>query len=192
MMLARSAATPLAAFTEGSLARRLGIVLLGSWVIAASAWISVPMWPVPMTMQTCAILVIAALAGRRLAAETVSAYLLQGAIGLPVLASGNAGLVYMAGPTGGFLLGFLVAAIVVGWMADRGWTRNVLLAAAAIAVGHLVINALGVAWLTTFIGFAAAVQKGAVVFLVGAIVKTALAALFVRAILRGQAALPRL
>lgn len=161
------------AFVDGNLLKRLLLVLVGSWVIALSARISVPMWPVPMTMQTAAVLLVAALGGRRLGVETVLAYLAQGAAGLPMFA-GGAGLAYMAGTTGGYLAGFLVAAFVVGHLADRGWNARILTAVASILLGHLAIFVFGVAWLQTFIGWSAAFVNGVTPFLPGLVLKTGL------------------
>src|SRR5687768_8786323 len=100
------------------IAWRVGVVLVGSWLLAASSWIEAPMYPVPMTMQTFAVLLIAGLAGARLAGEITFAWLAQAAIGMPVLAGGAGGLAYFAGPTGGYLAGFLAAAVLVGWIAE--------------------------------------------------------------------------
>ncbi|HEY9216606.1 MAG TPA: biotin transporter BioY, partial [Phenylobacterium sp.] len=93
---------------------RIGAVLLGSWLLAASSWVEAPMYPVPMTMQTYALLVIAGLAGMRLAGEIVMVWLMQAAIGLPVLAGGAGGVAHLLGPTGGYLIGFVMAATLVG------------------------------------------------------------------------------
>ena len=102
------------------LAAQAGLVVAGSLLIAAAAHVKVPFWPVPMTLQTLAIFAIAAAYGRNLAVATLLAYLAQGAVGMPVF-TGGAGLAYMAGPTGGYLAGFLVAAAMIGAAADRGW-----------------------------------------------------------------------
>ena len=142
---------PLQAIATRGFLWRIAAILVGSWVIALSARINVPMVPVPMSMQTFAILLIAVMAGRDLAGQTLLAYLAQGAAGLPMFASG-AGLVYMAGETGGYLVGFLVAALFVGALADRGWNRSALLLAGAVLIGHAIIFALGVGWLTVLMG----------------------------------------
>ena len=99
--------TPLQALAEKGLLWRLATILIGSWVIALSARVNVPMVPVPMSMQTFAVLLIAAMSGRNLAGQTVLAYLAMGAAGLPMFV-GGAGPAYMMGTTGGYLLGFLV------------------------------------------------------------------------------------
>ncbi|MDE0779444.1 MAG: biotin transporter BioY [Alphaproteobacteria bacterium] len=160
----------------GGVLRLALLAIVGSMLMAVSAKIQVPMWPVPMTMQTFAVLVIGMAYGAKLAGATLLLYLAEGAAGLPVFASG-AGLPYMAGPTGGYLVGFLVAAIMVGWLAERGWDRNVALTFLANLAGTAIIFALGVAWLSTIMGgFEKAVVAGFQPFIVGAIVKIALAA----------------
>jgi biotin transport system substrate-specific component len=151
------------------------LVVAGSALMALSAKVQVPMWPVPMTMQTFAVLVIGMAYGWRLGGLTLLAYLAEGAIGLPVFA-GGAGLAYMAGPTGGYLAGFVVAAILVGWLGDRGWDRSVAMTLVAMVLGTSLIFGLGVAWLTALIGFEPAIANGLVPFLVGAAFKIALAA----------------
>src|SRR4051812_27380193 len=89
---------------------RVGVVLVGSWLLAASSWAEIPMVPVPTTLQTYALFVIAALSGRYLAAAIVVVWLFQAAIGFPVLAGGAGGLAALTGPTAGFLTGMLAAA----------------------------------------------------------------------------------
>jgi biotin transport system substrate-specific component len=160
----------------GGVLRLALLAIVGSMLMAVSAKIQVPMWPVPMTMQTFAVLVIGMAYGAKLAGATLLLYLAEGAAGLPVFASG-AGLPYMAGPTGGYLVGFLVAAIMVGWLAERGWDRNVALTFLANLAGTAIIFALGVAWLSAIMGgFEKAFVAGFQPFIVGAIVKIALAA----------------
>lgn len=98
--------------------RNVVLMLVGSLLLAISAKIQVPFYPVPMTMQTFAVLVIGMAYGWRLGGATVLLYLAEGAAGMPVFASG-AGLAYLAGPTGGYLVGFLASAVLVGFLADR-------------------------------------------------------------------------
>jgi biotin transport system substrate-specific component len=152
---------------------RLATVLAGSWMIAATAWAEVPMFPVPVSLQTFGVLAVAALSGRRLTAEIIGAYLFQAAIGLPVLAGGNAGIHHFAGPTGGYLIGFLVAGVVAAAMAER-W-RGTIGLVAAFLIGHVLILAAGWAWLSVLMGPAAAWTGGVAPFLVGSLVKSAMA-----------------
>ncbi|WP_445680601.1 biotin transporter BioY [Radicibacter daui] len=151
-------------------------VLVGSLALAASARIQVPFWPVPMTMQVAVTLLIGASCGPRLAAATVGAYLLEGALGLPVFASG-AGLVYMAGPTGGYLAGFFAAAVIAGVAAQAGLFARLSTALAAMVAATAVLYALGLGWLVVGIGLAPAkaVAVGLVPFLPAEALKIALA-----------------
>lgn len=132
---------------------------------------------VPFTGQTFAVLLIGMLLGARRGAGAVVAYLLEGAAGLPVFAAGQFGLPYMLGPTGGYLLAFVGAAWVVGYLASRGWGRRIWTAGAAMALGNLVIYAGGMGWLSRFIGVRAAFHTGVWPFLIGDLIKLIAAAL---------------
>jgi biotin transport system substrate-specific component len=151
-------------------------ILVGSLALAASARVQVPFWPVPMTMQVAVTLLIGASCGPRLAAATLGAYLLEGALGLPVFASG-AGLVYMAGPTGGYLAGFFAAAVIAGLAANAGLFARLSTAVAAMAVATIALYALGLGWLIVGIGLAPAkaVAVGLLPFLPAEALKIALA-----------------
>lgn len=159
---------------------RLAIVaVVGSALLTLSAKIHVPFWPVPMTMQTYAALVLGMALGPRLGATTVLLYLAQGAVGLPVFSGTperGLGLAYMAGPTGGYLLGFAVAAWVVGTLGRVGWDRALGRAALAMALGTVIIFAFGLAWLSALIGFEKAIELGLMPFLPAAALKLALGA----------------
>lgn len=167
---------PLDALLAGrALAWRVGAVLVGSWLLAASSWAEVAMYPVPMTLQTYALLVIAGLSGLRLSLEIVFVWLAQAAMGLPVLAGGASGIEALIGPTGGYLLGFLAAAGLVGWLAARRGGRDWLPLSASFLTAHAVILLLGFAWLASGLGAKAAFVGGVAPFLVGAFLKTLLA-----------------
>lgn len=167
--------SPLDALLAGRpLAWRVGAVLMGSWLLAASSWAEVPMYPVPMTLQTYALLVIAGLSGLRLSLEIVVVWLAQAAMGLPVLAGGASGIEALVGPTGGYLLGFLVATGLVGWFAARTG-RDWLPLTASFLAAHAVILLLGFAWLASGLGAKTAFVGGVAPFLVGAFLKTLLA-----------------
>jgi len=159
---------------------RVFAVLALSWVLAASSWASVPLGPVPMTLQTYALLALSALAGPRLAFEIVAVWLLQALIGLPLLADGASGPAAFVGGTAGFLAGFLLAAPITGALSRKpalqGWAGLIGLFAAA----HVLILALGWAWLATRIGPAKAWSGGVWPFLPGAAVKSLAAAVTVK------------
>ncbi len=159
--------------------RAIVLAVLGTALLTISAKIQIPFWPVPMTMQTFAVLVIAMVYGPVLGTATVALYLIEGAFGLPVFAGTPAkgiGLAYMAGPTGGYLAGFLAAAALLGWLNTRGWDRRFLTALAAMVLGTAVIFVLGFTWLSTLIGTEKAFQFGVLPFLPGAVLKIGLAA----------------
>jgi biotin transport system substrate-specific component len=171
------------------IARFAALAIGGALALAVSAKAQVPFYPVPMTLQTLVVLAIGAAFGARLAAATVALYLAEGLMGLQVFAGAGAGPAYMAGPTGGYLVGFLVAAGLVGWLAERGWDRSLGWLLAAMVLGHLVIFAFGFAWLDVLIGPEKAWIGGVVPFFAATIVKTLLAWALVAAAWRGVAAL---
>lgn len=166
--------------------RNLGLALLGSALLTLSAKVQIPFWPVPMTMQTYAVAVLAMAYGMRLGALTVALYLTEGVVGLPVF-SGGGGLAYALGPTGGFLVGFMVAAVVLGWLAERGWDRSFATSLAAMVMAEILIFALGSLWLAHILAgakglvfsqaFTLAVTLGVVPFLYGDLLKILLGTL---------------
>lgn len=153
----------------------LALVLVGVGILAVSARIQVPFYPVPVTMQTLAVMVIAMAYGSKLGTATLFSYLFAGFIGAPVFA-GGAGFAYMVGPTGGYLAGFLLAGVVLGALADRGWTRNWQTTAAAMLAGTSIIYLLGLAWLSQLNGLDKAITFGLVPFIYGDILKLVIAA----------------
>jgi len=157
-----------------SLARDAALILVGSILLAISAKVQVPFWPVPMTMQTFVVLMIGAHAGFRLAFATVLLYLIEGAIGLPVFSTG-AGLAFMAGPTGGYLLGFLVSAVVVSGLFAKGFNRSLPTAFGVLVLGDALILGIGFAWLSTLIGAEKAFAVGVLPFIPAEALKIALA-----------------
>lgn len=130
----------------------VSLVLGGSLLIALAAQIRIPLFPVPATAQTFAIMMIAMALGRSRAVSCVLAYLCQGICGMPVFAGGGAGLAVLAGPTGGYLVGFVVAAWVIGSLADRGWDRRPATTVLAMVLGLAPLYACGVVWLSLFVG----------------------------------------
>lgn len=175
---------PSGARPRDAVLRSVVLALLGSALLTLSAKVQVPFWPVPMTLQSLAVLVIGAAYGGRLGAATVMVYLAEGALGLPVFANtppAAAGLAYFAGPTGGFLAGFVAAAALVGALAERGWTASLPRIVVAMILGHLVLFAFGLAWLAILVGPAKAWMAGGQPFLLATLIKTALAAGLVQA-----------
>jgi len=156
------------------------LVLFGSMLIAVAGKVTVPFWPVPATLQTLAIFVIAAAFGRKLALATLAAYLVEGAAGLPVFTNGG-GLAYFAGPTTGYLAGFVVAAGLTGWAADRGLDRNAFKLFAVNLAGTAIILLLGAAWIALAFGTEKALAWGVGPFIATDVIKAALAAAVVPA-----------
>jgi len=143
--------------------------------LAISAQIKIPFYPVPVTMQTLVVLLVGMSYGLRLGAASLASYLVLGAMGAPVFASG-AGLAYMVGPTGGYLAGFFVSAVIMGMLAERGWSQRAFLVAGAMIIGHATIYLMGAGWLSTFIGLEKAITAGVLPFLYGDLLKLVIAA----------------
>jgi biotin transporter BioY len=153
------------------------LVIAGSLVVAALARITIPIGPVPISGQTLGVLLVAATLGARRGFWAMIAYIAQGTAGLPVFAGGRGGPAVLAGPTGGYLVGFALAALVVGSLCERGMDRRPATTLVAMAAGTLVIYASGVLWLARFTGWSAVMQLGVYPFVFGDVVKALLAAL---------------
>ncbi|MCS7178806.1 MAG: biotin transporter BioY [Anaerolineae bacterium] len=162
-----------------TLARDAWLVGAGSVLVGLMAQIAIPLpfTPVPVTGQTFGVLLVGALLGCRRGALSLVLYLLEGIAGLPVFAGGSSGLTRLLGPTGGYLLGFVVAAGVTGWLCERGWDRRVPTAALAMLIGNLVIYLFGLPWLALFVGPEKSLVMGFWPFIPGDLLKLALAAL---------------
>lgn len=157
--------------------RQVALVLVGTGVLTASSYVSIPMVPVPVSMQTFAVLMVGALYGWRLGGITVLAWLLEALLGMPVLAGGKAGLAPFVGPTAGYLFAFPVGAVLMGWLAARGFDgAHPVRAFGAMLLCTTLILAIGGLWLGTMIGAAKGWALGVAPFLVGDVVKSALGA----------------
>ena len=165
-----------------SLATKAVFVLAGTLVLALASRISVPMVPVPITMQTFAITMIGALYGWRLGGITVLAWLGEAMLGAPVLANGSGGLAPFVGPTAGYLASFPIIAALAGWLAERGWTgERFVRSFLAHFSANLLCLAIGGAYLSWLMGIEKGWLLGVVPFILGAFLKSALAA----AVLKG-------
>ena len=187
--LSPSPATLIDAFAPPSrlpihpLARNLALVVLGSLLLILSARLQAPMWPVPMTMQSFVVLFLGAALGPVLGGLSVALYLAQGLSGLPVFAlPGAAGPAYFLGPTGGFLLSFVPAAVIAGLFARNG--ASLARVGFGMILAHALILALGTLWLAylaqmpngmTGLGIERAWLRGFEPFILGSLVKAALA-----------------
>ncbi len=155
------------------IAFNIGIVLLGTMLLAMLSKITVflPFTPVPVTGQTFGVILIAMLFGAKRSVITMLTYIAEGLAGLPVFAGSTLGIARIVGPTGGYILGFVVAAYVVGFLADKGWTKSFFKVFIASAIGSIVIYVFGVARLNMFLGFEKAIVSGVVPFIIGDLVK---------------------
>ena len=155
---------------------KAALVVFGSLLLAVSAQFKIPLYPVPVTGQTLVVLLIGMTYGPRLGGITLAAYLFEGALGLPVFAGGAAGVAVLMGPTAGYLFGFLLAAIAMGYLAERGMGRTMVSTIAAMVIGNCVIYLCGALWLANFIGFGQAIAAGVLPFLYGDALKLVVAA----------------
>jgi len=178
--------TPALRLQNGSLALKALAVLTGTALLTLSSYIQVPMFPVPMTMQTLAVTVIGALYGWRLGALTVLAWLGTALAGAPVLAGDHlTGPAAFISPTAGYLAAFPLAAAITGYLAERGWNgHRPALAFVAMLAGNSLCLVLGAAWLSVLVGPAKAVAAGVLPFVLGGLVKSALGAAFLKALSR--------
>lgn len=166
--------------------RSVILIALGTALLTLSAKVNLPLPYVPMTLQTLVVLMIGAVYGWRLGAATVIAYLAEGALGLPVFAGPVGGLAPLVGPTAGYLYGFVLAALAVGWLSQRGWDRQVVWLFVAMGIGHVLILGAGFLWLAfgMKLGVDKALLVGIVPFIGASLVKNALGATLVPAIRR--------
>ena len=162
------------------------LVVLGIAVLAIAAKIKVPMWPVPITMGTFAVLSIGAAYGARLGLVTILGYLIVGALGFDIFAGSSAekfGLTYMMGGTGGYLVGYVLATLALGALAQRGWDRSFKWMALAMLIGNVLIYVPGLLWLGQLYGWDKPILAwGLTPFLVGDAIKLALAAMVLPAL----------
>ena len=160
--------------------KQVALVILGIAILAIAAKIKVPMWPVPITMGTFAVLTIGAAYGARLGLVTILGYMIIGALGFDVFAGSSAeayGLSYMMGGTGGYLLGYVMATVALGWFARAGWDRSAGKMALAMLAGNVIIYVPGLIWLGMLYGWDKPIlQWGLTPFLIGDALKLALAA----------------
>lgn len=171
-----------------SLPMQAALLLFGTGVLALASQISVPMVPVPITMQTFAITMIGVLYGWRLGALTVLAWLGEAMMGLPVLANGGGGLAPFVGPTAGYLVAFPIIAALAGYLASKGWTgSHVVKSFLAHLSANILCLAIGGAWLGYLIGVEKGLALGVTPFILGAVLKSALAAALLMALARRRA-----
>ena len=150
------------------------LVLFGTILLAISAKIQLPFWPVPMTMQTFVIFLIGMTYSVRLSFITVSMYLFEGALGLPVFASGG-GIAYLVGPTSGYLYGMLISSVVISYLANLGFSKTYFKTSISLLIGSFIIFLFGILYLGWIIGYEKAIIAGLLPFIPSEIFKIALA-----------------
>ena len=170
---------------EGTSWIKQALTVLGASVlISLGAQISFPLpfTPVPLAVQCNVILLLAAILGSKRGALAVVAFLVQGAMGLPVFACGKAGLLCLAGPTGGYLLGYVAAAFLTGYLVENMKQKTAIKAFFAMAVGNALVYIFGVAGLSTYVGWTSSFMLGVVPFIIGDLLKLLIATRFMKAI----------
>jgi biotin transport system substrate-specific component len=184
----QNAATVLPVSVSGTplVGSKLLRVALGTLILTASSWVSIPLAPIPITMQTYAVIVIAAVFGARLGLITVLAWLAEAAVGLPVLAQGASGIAVLLGPSAGYLFSFPVITALVGWLSDRSFDRGVIRSLISMLAANAINLGLGVLWLATLIGWHRAVIGGFLPFWIGGVAKAILATATVSLVRRGR------
>ncbi len=168
-----------------ALLRFAALAIAGTIALTLAAKTKVPFYPVPMTLQSMVVLILGAAYGFRLGVATLLLYIGEGLAGLPVFAGAGAGPLYMAGPTGGYLAGFLLAVAIIGALAERGWDRSWPQLLAAMVLGQAAVYALGLGWLSQLIGSEKAVAGGFLPFYLADGFKTLLACALVIAAWKG-------
>ena len=154
--------------------KNIFLVFFGTILLAISSKIQVPFWPVPMTMQTFIVFIIAMSYGWKLSFITLITYLFEGALGLPVFAKGG-GLMYLVGPTAGYLYGMTIAACIMGIFAEKGFAKSYFKSLIPLTLGTIIIFFLGVVYLGSIIGYDKALIAGLFPFIPSEIFKIALA-----------------
>ena len=159
------------------------LVLLGSLLLAVSSKVQVPFWPVPMTMQTFAVFLIGMTYGWKLSLFTLLAYIVEGLLGLPVFATGS-GLAYLIGPTAGYIYGMFFAAILIGFLSEKGFSNTYLMSLISLLAGSFIIFFIGVCYLGLIIGYDKAISFGLLPFIPSEIFKIMLAVAIIPSLAR--------
>lgn len=165
-------------FFSRSLTTDAVLVVAGAAATAVLAQVVVPLWPVPVTGQTLAVVLVGSLLGALRATVSMALYALAGIVGLPVFSDASHGWTVIAGPTGGYIVGFIFAAGLTGWLAQRSWDRHFVGAAVAFLAGSAVVFAFGLPWLAVALGLnlEQTLQAGLYPFILGGVIKAMIAA----------------
>ena len=163
--------------------KNIALILFGTLLLALSSKVQVPFWPVPMTMQTFIVFIIGMAYGWKLAISTLVVYLIEGAMGLPVFAKGG-GLLYLTGPTAGYLYGMTVAAGIIGFFAELGYNQSYFKSLISLLIGTFIIFLLGVGYLGSIVGYDKALAGGLYPFIPSEFFKIGLAIVLIPSITR--------
>ena len=154
------------------------LVVAGAALVTVLAQVAIPLWPVPITGQTLAVLLVGSTLGAVRGAISMVLYALLGLVGLPVFSDGSHGAGVLFGATGGYIVGFIISAALVGWLAERQWDRKILKAIVTFVAGSVVVFAVGLPWLAVVLhtDLPTTLQYGLYPFILGGIIKAAIAA----------------
>ena len=173
----------LSTYNVNTYIKNISLVLFGTLLLALSSKVQVPFWPVPMTMQTFIVFIIGMAYGWRLAFFTLVAYLIEGALGLPVFAKGG-GILYLTGPTAGYLYGMAIAAGVIGFFSELGYNESYFKSLISLMVGTVIIFVFGVGYLGLVIGYDKALAGGLYPFIPSEFFKIGLAVIIIPSLTR--------
>lgn len=181
-----------------SWATDIGLVTAGAALVAVLAQVAVPLWPVPVTGQTLAVLLVGASLGAARGAASLTLYALLGGLGLPIYSDASSGWSVLLGPTGGYIIGFIASAAIVGWAAERSWDRGWYKPIITFIGGSLVVFAFGLPWLAIALGqfglpndLQSVLIAGFYPFLIGGLIKAAIAAALLPALWAAAERTPR-
>ena len=163
--------------------KNIALILFGTLLLALSSKVQVPFWPVPMTMQTFIVFIIGMSYGWKLAFSTLVINLFEGALGLPVFAKGG-GLLYLTGPTAGYLYGMTIAAAVIGIFAELGYNNSYFKSLVSLSIATFIIFLCGVGYLGSLIGYDKALAGGLYPFIPSELFKIGLAVVLIPSITR--------
>lgn len=165
-----------------SLATDAALVVGGVVLTGVLAQVEIPLWPVPITGQTLGVLLVGASLGAARGAISMALYALVGTLGAPVFSDFGSGTTTLLGPTGGYIIGFVLAAAFTGWLAQRRWERGLIRGLLAFVAGSVVVFLIGLPWLKVVLdlSWSQTLQGGLYPFIVGGLIKAALAALVLR------------
>jgi len=154
------------------------LVVAGAALVTVLAQVAIPLWPVPITGQTLAVLLVGSTLGAVRGAISMVLYALLGLVGLPIFSDGSHGAGVLFGATGGYIVGFIISAALVGWLAERQWDRKILKAIVTFVAGSVVVFAVGLPWLAVVLhtDLPTTLQYGLYPFILGGIIKAAIAA----------------